>query len=60
MHLAHEVAAQGDEEEHAEAAAGEADEDGLDGMRVELEDVERGEGEDGAGDDGAGERRRCR
>ena len=41
VHLAHEVAAQRDEEEHAEAAAGEADEDRLHRVRVELEDVER-------------------
>ena len=50
MHVAHEVAAQRNEEEDAEASAGEADEDGLHRMRIEIEDVERGKGEDGAGD----------
>ena len=53
VHLAHEVAAQRDQEQHAETAAGQADEDGLHGVRVELQDVERGQGEDGAGDDRA-------
>ncbi len=44
--LPHEVAAKGDEEERAEAAAGQADEDGLQGVGVELQDVEGGERED--------------
>ena len=54
VHVAHEVAAQRDEEEHAQAAAREADEDGLHGVGIELQDVERGQGEDGAGHDAAG------
>ena len=54
VHVAHEVAAQRNEEENAEAAAGQADEDGLHRMRIELEDVERGKGEDGAGHHAAG------
>ncbi len=49
VHLAHEVAAQRNEEENAEAAAGQADEDGLHRMRIEVQGVERGKGEDGAG-----------
>ena len=48
VHLAHEVAAQRNQEEHAQAAAGEADEDGLHRVRIEMKDVERGQGEDGA------------
>ena len=60
VHVAHEVAAQRNQEEHAEAAARQADEDGLHRMRIELQDVERGQGEDGAGHDRAGQRRRCR
>jgi hypothetical protein len=48
VHLAHEVAAKGNQEQHAQAAAGQADEDGLHRVRVELEDVEGGEREDGA------------
>ena len=55
VHLADEVAAQRDQEEHAEAAAGQADEDRLHRMRIELEDVERGQREDGAGHDRAGD-----
>ena len=54
MGLAHEVAAQGDEEEDAHGAAGDADEDGLPGVGVELEDVEGGQGEDRAGHHRAG------
>ena len=50
VHLAHEVAAQRDQEQHAQAAAGEADEDGLHGMRIELQDVERRQREDRARD----------
>ena len=60
VHLAHEVAPQRDQEEDAEAAAGEADEDGLHRMRIELQDVERRQGEDRARDHGAGRCRRCR
>ena len=41
MHVAHEVAPQRNEEENAEALRRE-DEDGLPGVRVELEDVEAG------------------
>ncbi len=52
--LAHEIAAQGNEEENAQAAAGQADEDGLHRMGVEVEDVERRHGEDGAGHHAAG------
>ncbi len=52
--LVHEVAAQGNEEENAQAAAGQADEDGLHRMRIEVEDVERRNREDGAGDHAAG------
>ena len=52
--LAHEIAAQGNEEENAQAAAGQADEDGLHRMGVEVEDVERRKGEDGAGHHAAG------
>ena len=51
--LAHEVAAQRNEEEKAQAAAGQADEDGLHRMRIEVQDVERRQGEDGAGDHAA-------
>ena len=58
VHLAHEVAAQRDQEEDAEAAAGEADEDRLPGVRVELQDVERRQREDRAGDDRRPRRRR--
>ena len=49
MHLAHKVAAQRNEEENAQAAARQANEDGLHRMRIEVQDVERGKGEDGAG-----------
>ena len=49
VHLAHEIAAQRNKEENAQAAAGQADEDGLHRMRIEVEDVERRNGEDGAG-----------
>src|ERR1039457_531660 len=44
--LAHEIAAQGDEEENAQTAASQADEDGLHRMGVEVEDVERRHSED--------------
>ena len=52
--LAHEIAAQGNEEENAQAAARQADEDGLHRMGIEMEDVERRQGEDGAGHHAAG------
>jgi hypothetical protein len=42
VHFAYEVAPQRNQEKHAQAAAGQADEDGLHRMRVELQDVERG------------------
>ena len=48
VHVAHKIAPQRDEEENAEAPACEADEDGLHGVRIEIEDVERGKGEYGA------------
>ncbi len=48
VHLAHEEAAQRNDEEHAETSAGETDEDGFDGIRAEVKDVERGEGKDRA------------
>ena len=48
VHIAHEVAAQRNEEEDAEAAAGHADEDGLHRVRIEFQNVERRKGEDGA------------
>ena len=54
MLLAHEIAAQGNEEENAQAAAGQADEDGLHRMRIEVEGVERRNSEDGAGHHAAG------
>ena len=60
VHLAHEVAAQRDQEEDAQAAAGQADEDRLHRVRVELQDVERRQGEDGARHDARPRRRRCR
>ena len=44
VHLAHEVAAQRNEEENAEAAAGEADENGLHGMRIEVQGCRAREG----------------
>ena len=47
MHVAHEVTAQRDEEQDAEASAGETDEDGLHRVGIEIEDVEGGKGEDG-------------
>ncbi len=50
VHVAHEITAEGDQEEDAEAAAGEADEDGLGGMGIELQDVEGWQREDGARD----------
>ncbi len=53
MHLADEVAPQGNKEENAKAAAGQTDEDGLHRMRIEVEDIERRQREDGAGDDAA-------
>ena len=37
VHLAHEVAAQRNHEEHAQAAARQADEDGLHRVRIEME-----------------------
>ncbi len=49
VHLARKVAAQRNEEEHAQAAARQADEDGLHRVRIEMEDIERGKREDGAG-----------
>ena len=52
--LAHEIAAQRNEEENAQAAAGQADEDGLHRMGIEVEDVERRNSEDGAGHHAAG------
>ena len=52
VHVAHEIAAQRNEEEDAEAAAGHADEDGLHRVRIELQNVERRKGEDGARDHG--------
>ncbi len=48
VHVAHEVTTQRDEEEDAETSAGEADEDGLHRVGIEIEDVEGGKGEDGA------------
>jgi hypothetical protein len=54
MGLADEVAPQRDEEEDAQRPAREADEDGLPGMRVELQDVERRQREDRTGDHGPG------
>ena len=41
VHVAHEIAAQGDEKQHPQASARQADEDGLYGMRVELQQVQR-------------------
>ncbi len=41
VHLAHEVAAQWNEEENAETTAGKADEDGLHRARIEAQDVQR-------------------
>ena len=55
VHVAHEVAAQRDQEQHAQAAAREADEDGLHRVRVELQNVERRQREDGARHHGAGQ-----
>ncbi len=52
--LAHEIAPQRNEEEDAEAAAGQADEDGLYRMRIEVENVERRKSEDRAGHHAAG------
>ena len=49
VHLAHKVAAQWNEEENAEAAAGEANENRLHRVRIEVQGVKRGKGEDGAG-----------
>ncbi len=54
MLLSHEVAAQRDEKENAQAAAGETDEDGLHRMRVEMKDVKCGQGEDRSGNHAAG------
>jgi hypothetical protein len=48
VHLAHEEAAQGNDEEHAETSAGQADEDGCKGIGAEVKDVERGQREDRA------------
>jgi hypothetical protein len=53
MHLTHEIAPQGNDEEHAETSAGEADEDGLKGIRTEVKDIECGEREDSASHDRA-------
>jgi hypothetical protein len=53
VHVADEVAAQGNEKQDAQAAAGETDEDRLPGMGIELQDVERGQGEDRSRDHGA-------
>ena len=41
VHLAHEEASQRNDEEHAQAAAGETDENGLEGIGTEVKDVER-------------------
>ena len=49
VHLAHEVAAQRNDEKNAETSAGQTDEDGFDGMGIEVKNVERGEGEDRTG-----------
>ena len=54
VHLAHEVAAQRNQEENTEAAARQADKDGLHRVRIEMEDVKRGNGEDRAGHHAAG------
>ena len=48
VHFAYKVAPQRNEEEDAKAAAAQADENGLQRMRVEVENVERRHGEDGA------------
>jgi hypothetical protein len=48
VHLAHEVAPQRNQEEHAQAAARQADEDGLHRVRIEVQNVERRQREDGA------------
>ena len=53
VHLAHEVAPQRNDEKNAETAAGQTDEDGLDRMRIEVKDVERGKREDRAGHNAA-------
>ena len=53
VHLTREVAAQRNEEEHAQAAAGQTDEDGFNRVRIEMEDIKRGNREDGAGDHAA-------
>ena len=49
VHLAHKIAPQRNDEEDAETSAGEADEDGFDGIGAEVKDVERGKREDCAG-----------
>jgi hypothetical protein len=54
VHLADKVAAQRDEEEYAEATSGEADEDRLHRVRIEVEDIERRQREDGSGDNRGG------
>src|SRR5208337_1050943 len=54
MHLADEIAAQRNEKQNAQAAAGQADEDGLHRMGIKVEDVERRHSEDGAGHHAAG------
>ncbi len=59
VHFAHKVAPQRNEEEHAQAAAGQADEDGLHRMRIEVENVECRQGEDGAGHHGRERRPPC-
>lgn len=41
MHVAHEIKSQWDQEENAETPAGEANKDGLHGMRIQFQDVQR-------------------
>src|SRR5262249_55960085 len=53
VHVANEIASQRNQEENAEAAAGETDEDGLERMRIELENIERGQSENRACDHAA-------
>src|SRR5450756_316652 len=55
VHLPHEVPAQRDDEQNAEAATGEADEDRLHGMGVQAERIERRQREDRARHDRAGD-----
>ncbi len=49
MHLTHEVSPQRNQEEHAKASAGNADEDGLHRLGIEFENVERRQREDRTG-----------